>query len=87
MENFAGRIAPRRTRRYGLTMDLTDELETLERYLKTQDRLIAQQREIIDLLERAGRDIEDSVDLLRTFQAAQTRHIVRRSQLRAELNR
>ena len=67
--------------------DLTDLLAVLDHQVQEGERTIARQLEIIELLERGGRDLTEAKELLRSFQELQELHISHRDQIRADIAR
>ena len=67
--------------------DLTDLLAVLDHQVQEGERTIARQLDIIDLLERGGRDLTEAKELLRSFQELQALHISHRDQIRADIAR
>src|SRR5262245_34600694 len=60
-------------------------LQAAEDHIANGEHEIAQQRDLISSLERAGNDPTGAAALLREMEQAQIRHIADRDRLRAEL--
>ena len=57
------------------------DLTAAEKRVVASDRDVMRQRQIIDVLERGGRDITAATELLRRFEAAHVLSVQRRDQL------
>lgn len=60
-------------------------LALLEEHVAQGERHIARQRDLVDLLSRAGHDTEDARALLHEFEESQAMHLADRDRLRKEL--
>jgi hypothetical protein len=67
-------------------------MDLLERHLAMAERQVAAgqrhvdiQQQLVEMLKRAGSDIEEATKLLRQFEVTQISHIAHRDRLRKEL--
>jgi hypothetical protein len=64
---------------------LREHLALVEQSVRDGVRHIERQRQLIDKLQRAGRDSTTARELLRSLEQSQSTHLEKRDQLRQEL--
>jgi hypothetical protein len=66
---------------------IRDHLALAEQHVVQGERHIAEQRERLDELDRAGADTTTAKEVLRVFEQTQAMHVSDRARLRAELEK